>query len=122
MRKIVKSEIDYSDIDVEMVGLIKALNRIPYITTTECCIGHGKTPAMVFFEIAIDDMVKIKEFVCECLYAFTAWNFQFELSDPNTTDKVPLMLVSYTKDAKVNIEIVNNLEKNVIKYCNKNNW
>lgn len=122
MIKIVKSEIDYSDIDAEMVGLIKALNRIPYITTVECCIGHGEKPAMVFFEIAIEDMVKIKEFICECLYAFTAWNLQFELSDPNVTEKVPLALISYTKDTKVNVEIVNNLEKSVTEYCVKNNW
>ena len=42
---------DIEDIDDkdQCLDLCKALNRIPGITTTESCCGHGKTNYHIFF-------------------------------------------------------------------------
>lgn len=42
--------IPYDDIDVECHNLVKALNKLPGIETTECCCGHGKSPYLVFIK------------------------------------------------------------------------
>ena len=44
-------KINYAGMDPECVALVKAINRIDGIETTESCCGHGKYKFLIFLDV-----------------------------------------------------------------------
>jgi len=63
-----------ADIDPEVVTLCQAMNRVPGITTTESCCGHGRQPFAIWFSPAsLDVLPGLLYWFDRCHSGFGGW-------------------------------------------------
>ena len=60
--------INYDDIDIEIRGLVRALNRVPGIETRESCHGHGKGELHVWLKC--DSIRSLNKFLWGACHRF----------------------------------------------------
>lgn len=71
--------IPYNDIDYELRDLIKYINNIDGIETTECCCGHGKAPCQILFKA--DSMECLTKFWHKYFYRDSNWRIVLKMRD-----------------------------------------
>jgi len=76
------------DVDPECVALCDVLNKMPGITTTESCCGHGTGNFVVFF--VAKELSSLKPLL-ELLSLGTAW--KVEVGYANGSDRIYFILV-----------------------------
>ena len=84
MKRDSKTIIPYENIDCELVELIKCINEIDGIETTECCCGHGTMPCQIWFKAnSIED---VTHFIHNYLYCNRLWRIVINLTDNEIYD------------------------------------
>ena len=73
------TKIPYDDIDYELRDVIRYMNSIDGIETTECCCGHGENPCYVWFKA--DNAECLSKFWHKYLYCDNNWHIVFYMSD-----------------------------------------
>ena len=65
----------YDDkMDKEVLELCDAMNRLPGVTTTSSCCGHGNSPYAIFFEAEFqEDVAPVSYFVDACHTGHKGW-------------------------------------------------
>lgn len=66
-------------LDYEIADLVKLLNQVEGITTTESCFGHNKEPITIY-GIA-DSIEALNKFRYKYLYCNSMWHIELILSD-----------------------------------------
>lgn len=84
MKRNSKTIIPYEDIDYELVELIKCINEIDGIETTECCCGHGTMPCQIWLKA--DRTEDITHFSYNYLYCNPLWRIVINLTDNEIYD------------------------------------
>lgn len=84
MKRNSKTIIPYKDIDYELVELIKCINEIDGIETTECCCGHGTMPCQIWLKA--DRTEDITHFSYNYLYCNPLWRIVINLTDNEIYD------------------------------------
>lgn len=84
MRRNSKTIIPYEDIDTELVELIKCINEVDGIETTECCCGHGMRPCQIWFKA--DSIEDVTHFIHNYLYCDPSWRIVISLTDTEIDD------------------------------------
>lgn len=89
------SAIDYGCIDVEIRGLVREMNRIKGMTTTESCFGHHEEPCRIWF--SCDTMAHMTNFLFyyfDCIRS-EDWRIEFDVADVHKKQRnLNLILVS----------------------------
>ena len=85
MRKDSKTIIPYEDIDYELQNLIRLINTVEGIETTECCCGHGESPCQIFFKA--DNTEYLTKFWYKYLYGNPNWHIVLAMTDVEIDDK-----------------------------------
>lgn len=94
MKRNSKTIIPYEDIDYELVELIKCINEVDGIETTECCCGHGTRPCQIWFKA--DSIEDITHFIDNYLYCNPLWRVVFSLTDIDIEWSNPTYLLETT--------------------------
>ena len=84
MKRDSKTIIPYEDIDCELVELIKCINEVDGIETTQCCCGHGTMPCQIWFEA--DSIEDVTHFIHNYLYGNPLWRIVINLTDNEIYD------------------------------------
>ena len=79
MLKNSKTEIPYDDIDYEIRELIRCINDVEGIETTESCCGHGEMPCLIWFKA--DSTEVVTKFIHKYLYYNNLWRIRFNMTD-----------------------------------------
>ena len=80
------TEIPYDDIDYELRDVIRYMNSIEGIETTECCCGHGERPCHIWFKA--DNAECLSKFWHKYLYCNHNWHIVFYMSDTDIDNGV----------------------------------
>ena len=84
MKRDSKTIVPYENIDYELVELIKCINEIDGIETTECCCGHGTSPCQIWFKA--DSIEDVTHFSYSYLYRNQLWRIVINLTDVDIDD------------------------------------
>ncbi len=79
MKRGSNTVIPYTDIDYELVELIKCMNNIEGIETVECCCGHGTEPCQIWF--VADSVKDVTHFIHDYLYRSLLWRITIDITD-----------------------------------------
>lgn len=79
MLKNSTTEIPYSNIDYEIRDLIRYINDVDGIETTECCCGHEEMPCLIYFKA--DSIECVTKFISKYLYRDRNWRITINLTD-----------------------------------------
>lgn len=117
--------INYTEIDIEIKPLIKALNKLDGIKTMCSCSGHNKEPITIFFKTnSINALNKILWAGAYRYWNFQAgWEIKVAYNDPDcNSNELDLLLESKDigeeayKHADILVEGINNyLENNKVR-------
>jgi len=85
-----------SNIDEECRWLVRSMNQVPGIWTTESCCGHGKQPITIWF--TVKDALALNPFMwagCHRWWNWHPWRVMVCDADPNRDDgRIHLLLES----------------------------
>lgn len=85
MRKNSTTVIPYDQIDYEIINLIRYINNIDGIETTNSCCGHGKYPCRIWFKA--DSLADVTKFIYKYLYCNPNWRVSLALTDVEIDNK-----------------------------------
>ncbi len=71
--------IPYKDIDFEIRDLIRYINEVEGIETTESCCGHGESPCCIWFKA--DNIECLTKFWYKYLYGNPNWRIVLKMTD-----------------------------------------
>ena len=84
MRKDSKTIIPYEDIDYELQDLIRLIDSIEGIETTEWCCSHGTSPCQIWFKA--DNTECLTKFWYKYLYGNPNWHIVLSMTDTDIND------------------------------------
>ena len=76
--------IPYSEIDYEIQNLVRYINEIDGIETSDSCCGHGETPCQIWFRA--DNAECLTRFWHNYLYGNPNWHIVLDMSDVDIDD------------------------------------
>jgi hypothetical protein len=76
--------IPYSEIDYGILGLVRYMNEIDGIETTESCCGHGEAPCRIWFRA--DNTECLTRFWYKYFYGNPNWNIVLDMDDSDIDD------------------------------------
>lgn len=78
------TEIPYSDIDYEIRDIIRYINEIDGIETTESCCGHNEYPCRIWFRA--DNTECLTHFWYDYFYGNPNWRIALDMTDVDIDD------------------------------------
>ena len=75
------------DMDIECIDLCNTLNRLPNTCTRESCMGHGKSPYLIFFKCTNIEVISRLGRAVDNNYSDGNWEIVVDSCDSNPSGR-----------------------------------